>query len=236
LSQLLHRKIDKYYIMIDPQLIELSQNAPWFLVSAALFFTIFKVSKWVIAKMNDVHNILFNKKDGKIIQLLETQQDFVQSVKQNNEQIRGDIMVALESIKNIEKKISYMNTVGFENINSDYFNVLFEQTPIPIMFLNDDMEIMRANEKCCDILGYNYDEITSINVVDITDSRDTQIDLLQADKIRTGELESYRLEKSFIRKNKELMYCTVFMYRIPSEGPFNHFIKIIIPLDRVFLS
>ena len=222
--------------MIDPQIVELGKNAPWFLISVVFFFGLYKSSTWLAVKINDIYDILFNKEDGKVVKLIEAQQDFVSSVKHNNEQIRADILVALDTIKNIEKKISYMNAIGFENMNSDYFNVLFEQTPVPIAFVNGELEIMRANGKCCEFLGYNTDEIIDKNISDITAEKDKGIDVSQANKIKTGEFDFYRLEKTFIRKNGESVYCTVFVYRIPSEGPFNHYVKIIIPSDKTFLT
>lgn len=222
--------------MVDPQIIELGKNAPWFLISLVFFFGFIKSSKWVVDKINDVYDVLFNKDDGKVIQLITAQEDFVKSVKHNNELIHKDIEVALDAIKSVEKKISYMNSIGFENMNSDYFDILFEQTPVPIAFIDSDFEIMRANDKCCEFLGYNTDEITGIKLADITIERDKSIDILQAEKVKTGEIDFYRLEKTFIRKNGENVYCTIFMYRIPSEGPFNHFIKVIIPSDKTFLT
>lgn len=219
---------------IDPQILDISEKAPWFLISLVLFFVIIRSAKWVGVKFNNVHDILFNKEDGKVLQLINTQQEFVNSVKETNERVRGDVLVALEAIKNIEKKLSYMSSIGFENMNSEYFQVLFEQTPVPIAFVSGNMEIMRANEKCCELLGYNCDEIADVRVTDITAERDQKIDITQAEKIKAGELDFYRLEKTFVRKNGKSIYCTVYVYRIPTEGLFNHYIKVIIPKEGEF--
>lgn len=223
-------------MFIDPHIIELGKNAPWFLVSAVLFFMFLKVNRWVVGKVNDLYDIMFDKDKGKVIQLLEAQQSFVTSVDKNQQIMRTDIQLTLDAIKSVEKKISYMNSIGVENMNSDYFNVLFEQTPIPIAFVDSNLDIMRANEKCCNFLGYNNDEIIGIKILDITSDRDRKIDSLQAEKIKTGDFDSYKLEKTFVRKNGDHAYCTVFVYRIPAEGPFNHFIKVIIPADKAYLT
>ena len=209
--------------------VEVGQQAPWLLVSFALAFVVWRVTKWTGAKFTDMYEVLFDKKDGKLLKLIDHQAEFVESVKTNNIGVRQDIAITLESIKNIERKINQMSKIGFENMNSEYFGILFEYSELPTAFVDADFNFMSGNAKFSELLGYTNEELRKLTVMDVTAESDITADITQAEKVKSGEIDFYRLEKSFIRKDKSTIYCTLFCYRIPSEGPFNHFIGTVVP-------
>lgn len=219
---------------LEEQLLEIGKHTPWFLVSIMLFFVLWRSTKWAGKKFNNMYDLLFHKEDGKFVEMLDTQKDFVNSVKDNNESIRKDVLLTLESIKNIEKKINQLSKIGFNNLNSDYFSVLFEHSALPTAFVDSDYNVMSGNVKFCELLGYTNDELRKLKVHDITVEEDINLDIIQAEKVKNGEIDFYRLEKTFIRKGGTKVYCVFYCYRIPTEGPFDHFIGAVVPQDRAY--
>ena len=216
------------------QVIELGRTAPWFLVCIVLFFVIRKFVYWCGGKLNDLYELLFDTDKGKFVQLLNTQTEFINSVKANNEGNRNDILRTLESIKAIENRLTHMSRVGFENMNSEYFSILFERNPIPICFIDEGGKFISANSKCTELLGFSSEELQSKTFIDVTALSDAAMDKLKAEKVKNGEISFYRLEKTYVRKNGDTVYCALYVYRIPLEGPFNHYIAIIAPLGGEF--
>lgn len=215
-------------------IIELGRTMPWFLVCVVLFFAIRKFVYWCGDRLNNLYELLFDKDQGKFVQLLNTQTEFVNSVKQNNEYNRGDIVRTLESIKAIEDRLTHMSRVGFENMNSEYFSVLFERNPVPICFVDENGKFISANIKCTELLGFSSEELQHKTFIDVTALADVATDKLKAEKVKNGEISYYRLEKTYVRKNGDTVYCALYVYRIPNEGPFNHYISIIAPLGGEF--
>jgi|GEM_PF-3862170 len=215
--------------LTNDQLIEFSKSAPWFIVSTGLAYAIWRVAKWVGGKGNSVYDLLFNHEHGKFIEMVDSQKDFVKSVKENNVAVREDILITLESIRNIERKLDNLSKIGFENLNSDYFNVLFEHSPLPIAFINSEQNFMTGNTKFIELLGYTNNELRTMYIKDVTKDTDINLETTQTMQMIDGDIDYFRLEKTLLRKNDTEIYCTVYMYRIPTEGPFDHFIKVIIP-------
>ncbi|MFQ5626928.1 MAG: PAS domain-containing protein, partial [Methyloligellaceae bacterium] len=52
--------------------------------------------------------------------------------------------------------------------SEERFRQAFERGPLGTMIVNDDLEILRANEAMCSMLGYSEDELTSGAFLDIT--------------------------------------------------------------------
>lgn len=203
-------------------------------MSIILFIIILKIFRWGGTKFNELYDLLFNPDEGKVVQLFATQTDFINSVKVNSENVRGDVLATLEAIKNIEKRLAHMGRLGFENMNSEYFNVLFEKSPVPIAFVDIDGKFISSNYKACELLGYSTEELQQLTFIDVTALGDVASDKAKAEKVKHGEIEYYRMEKTYVRKNGSTVYCALHVYRIPKDGPFNHYIAIMVPLSGEF--
>ena len=85
--------------------------------------------------------------------------------------------------------------------SEERFRSTFEQTAVGMAHVGVDGRWIRVNQKLCDLLGYSSTEIENLNVYDVTYPADLAADLAAAQKIISGELEEYSLDKRFVRKD-----------------------------------
>src|ERR1044072_4452256 len=82
----------------------------------------------------------------------------------------------------------------------------FEKAPIGLAIVDFDYRLRRVNQSLCDALGYDADELLEKSFVEITHPDDVQSDTSLADKLFSGEISSYRLEKRFLTKRGDLAW------------------------------
>ncbi|KPA13165.1 multi-sensor hybrid histidine kinase [Candidatus Magnetomorum sp. HK-1] len=86
------------------------------------------------------------------------------------------------------------------------FRGTFEQAAVGIVHINLDGKFLRVNSKFCEIVGYNNHEIMNLSINDIINSEDIDIDKNLSEKILNNEIDTYSLEKRYIRKNLEIVW------------------------------
>lgn len=60
---------------------------------------------------------------------------------------------------------------------------------------------LAVNQKLCDIVGYTKEELLKITFQDITHPDDLAPDLALVEKMLKDEIQTYSLEKRYIKKN-----------------------------------
>jgi PAS domain S-box-containing protein len=104
----------------------------------------------------------------------------------------------------------------------------FELAAVGVAHVSPEGRWMRVNRKLCEILGYTEDEILRLTFQEITHPDDLATDLNETEKVRTGELPTFSMEKRYIRKDKSVVWAnlTVSAAR-DSSGNMKHFISVI---------
>lgn len=89
-------------------------------------------------------------------------------------------------------------------------------------------EWLAVNQKLCDIVGYSQDELLKITFQDITHPEDLGPDLALVEKMLRGEIQTYSLEKRYIRKDLSHVWInlTVSLVKDDSGLPL-YFISVI---------
>ena len=90
--------------------------------------------------------------------------------------------------------------------NEERFRLAFEEAPNGMALIGLDNKLLKVNKALSDMLGYTGDELTKLTFVDITYPEDIQKDIQLTKKLFKGEIPSYKLEKRYIRKNKEIVW------------------------------
>src|SRR2546423_5967529 len=76
---------------------------------------------------------------------------------------------------------------------------------------------LRVNERMCAITGYSREEMLTLRFQDITHPDDVEANLSHARDLLAGKIQTYTLEKRYIRKNGRdiLGHLTVALGRTP---------------------
>jgi PAS domain S-box-containing protein len=87
------------------------------------------------------------------------------------------------------------------------FRAIYEQAPTGIAILDSLCgRFTQINKKYCDMVGYSHEEMLERTFQDITHPDDLQADLNQMQQLLAGQINSFQMEKRYIRKNGEIIW------------------------------
>jgi len=84
--------------------------------------------------------------------------------------------------------------------------LIHDNAPIGMAIVSIDGKWLNVNNKLCDIVGYNKDELEQLTIQDITFQDDLESDWDNRSKLLSGKLQSYQVEKRYVNKNKQLIW------------------------------
>ncbi|OUL25211.1 hypothetical protein BV378_16765 [Nostoc sp. RF31YmG] len=108
------------------------------------------------------------------------------------------------------------------------FRAIFNSAAVGIAQVDTDGRWLLVNQKLCDIVGYTSEELQSRTFQDITYPDDLDPDLEYVHRILAGEIQTYSMDKRYIRKNSSLVWInlTGSLVREPNGKP-KYFIAVI---------
>lgn len=127
-------------------------------------------------------------------------QDNGKQVGLNKSQYKGNFS---DKFKTIQQQ------VFVENQESDCFKTIFESAAIGIAKVALHGKWLKVNRKVCEITGYSEDELLKLSFGDITHPDDLEADLQQVLKLLMGEINSYSLEKRYIRPDGSIIWVKI---------------------------
>jgi PAS domain S-box-containing protein len=83
---------------------------------------------------------------------------------------------------------------------------LIDHAPVGIDDLGLSGEIIRANQRFCEIIGYDSDELLTMRTQDITHPDDMAADLVYMERLLSGEMDSYSVQKRYVRKDRAVVW------------------------------
>jgi PAS domain S-box-containing protein len=90
--------------------------------------------------------------------------------------------------------------------SNERFRASFTNTTIGLALISLNHSILEANQAFCSMLGYSKDQLVGVFFKDITYQEDVKISLDQHNKLISGEIDSYHLEKRYIHKQGHLIW------------------------------
>lgn len=90
--------------------------------------------------------------------------------------------------------------------NEMVFNSIFRNKTIGVAITERDGTIIKVNSKICDILGYDESELLKKNVFDIS-YEENEIEKRYIDLVLYGTINSYEVEKRFIKKDGSIIWA-----------------------------
>jgi len=97
----------------------------------------------------------------------------------------------------------------------------FEQAAVGMSQVAPDGRHLRVNDRLCDITGRCREELLALRCQDITHPVDTDAELLLMGRVLAGELDTYTLEKRYVRPDGSLVwvYTSVSVARDEDDKP-----------------
>lgn len=117
--------------------------------------------------------------------------------------------------------------------SEERFRAVFEQAAVGIARVSPDGKWLEVNNRICEIVGYTKAEMFELRFQDITYPEDLDTDLSYVQKMLAGDIETYHMEKRYIRKDKKLVWInlTVSLVREPTGDP-KYFISVVEDIDK----
>src|SRR3954451_23448397 len=101
--------------------------------------------------------------------------------------------------------------------SGERFEATFEQAAVGMALVGPDGRWLRVNRKLCALVGYTHDEMMRLTFQNITHPDDLDADLACVQRLLAGEIETYSMEKQYVRKDRALVWVnlTVSLARTP---------------------
>lgn len=112
--------------------------------------------------------------------------------------------------------------------NQRRFQATFEQAAVGIAHVGLDGSWLMVNSKLCSIVGYSQEEIRGMTFQDITHPDDLDADLALVRQVLSGDIDTYSIEKRYIRKSGDHIWVrlTVSLVRGENREP-QYFISVV---------
>ena len=109
--------------------------------------------------------------------------------------------------------------------SEERFRALFNQASVGVALLDTSTgRFLRANQRYADIVGYGPGEMLELNIQALTHPDDLETDAQHLERLKTGEVPEYRLEKRYIHKRGHSVWVdlTVSPMWVPGTTPDHH--------------
>jgi two-component system, cell cycle sensor histidine kinase and response regulator CckA len=98
------------------------------------------------------------------------------------------------------------------------FRRFFDQSPIGAAVVTLDGRFQRVNNALCRITGYGPKELAALGFSAVVHPDDRDADRDQARRLESGEIDEYRTEKRFIRKDGEVRRVRLHVRQVKSPS------------------
>ncbi|MDZ4372624.1 MAG: PAS domain S-box protein [Phenylobacterium sp.] len=139
--------------------------------------------------------------------------------------VRDDTGTVVEIINIFRNVTSRVVQAQAASEDARQFEAAFRYAAIGMALVGLDGAFLRVNDAFCRIVDYAPDEILTLDFQTLTYPADLNADLEQLRQLRAGEVDSYRMEKRYVRRDGATVWVhlTVSMVRGP-EGEPCHFV------------
>ncbi|MFK7845210.1 MAG: response regulator [Rhodothermales bacterium] len=120
--------------------------------------------------------------------------------------------------RNSDRHVAYSGDEESHVVNVQDFWSIFDRAVIGIVKIDRKTHnIVRSNPAFKKMLGYEVEDFETLNVFEITHPDDLGISSKQLEQLNTGEIDSFVIEKRYIKKNGDIVWgkTTVTLYGSP---------------------
>ncbi|MGA8262595.1 MAG: PAS domain S-box protein [Arenicellales bacterium] len=130
-----------------------------------------------------------------------------------------------------ELKRQYENDLGAyrrQQALQSLFESTFEHAAVGMAYHRLDGRFLRINRAYRDLVGYPPEELLAMRIQDITYEKDLAREEEQKRRMLAGELESFTVDKRFVRKDGTLVWTAQTSSMVPSvDGQETHYLGVV---------
>ncbi|CAM2812111.1 GGDEF domain-containing protein [Legionella worsleiensis] len=120
-----------------------------------------------------------------------------------NKLLNVNLKLRFENLDLIDRLVSN-NTILEES--ESRFRSAFDFAAIGMAIVSLEGKWLKVNQSMCQIVGYSEDELLKIDFQTITHPDDLKLDLSYVNQLLAGEINSYHLEKRYIKKDGSIIW------------------------------
>ncbi len=105
--------------------------------------------------------------------------------------------------------------------SEERFRTYFEHSLLPMAITSPEKGWLQVNDRLIDLFGYSGEELRRMTWAELTHPEDLELDVLQFERMLSGEIDGYSLEKRFVRKDRVIVdtILSVRVVRRRDESP-----------------
>lgn len=112
------------------------------------------------------------------------------------------------------------------------FMATFEQAAVGMAHVSPDGKWLKVNQKLCDIVGYNQEELLGLTFQNITHPDDLMEDLHYVEEMLGQKRDNYTMRKRYIRKNGSIIWIDLSVSLIWKNKQPDFFVAVIVDVDE----
>ncbi|MFP5214197.1 MAG: transporter substrate-binding domain-containing protein [Acidobacteriota bacterium] len=143
----------------------------------------------------------------KVVEKTQSLQDEIAIRKQMEEEVRR-ARDALD-LRVRERTAELMATNQALGLSEEHLRLTFDQAPIGAAMVGLDFRFIRVNAALGRITGYSPEDLVKLSFVDITHPDDIEADVEQARQLADGQIDHYRMDKRYIRKDGSIVWIHI---------------------------
>ena len=147
------------------------------------------------------------RKDGAVFPVL---------VKIKQEWVEGNKMLLVAIRLNPEKEETDELLSLYES--NERFSKAFYYASIGMALVSLTGMWLKVNKSVCEIVGYSEEELMKLTFQDITHPEDLDLDLSYVEKMLKGEIKTYKIEKRYYHKNKQIVWVLLSVSLVKDQN------------------
>ena len=137
----------------------------------------------------------------------------------------GTAIYATGIVQDITERVEQENAL---KESEEKFRSTFEQAAVGVAQVSTNGEWLKVNNKLCEIIGYTEKELLDSTFQDITHPDDLESDLEHVKKMLKGDINTYSMEKRYIKKKGEIIWIFLTVSLVNNtDGTPKYFISIV---------
>ena len=122
---------------------------------------------------------------------------------------RSEIALLTELCANIYLRLERARTEKALRESEELYRETFEYTAIGMAQLDTEGRWIWVNKAVCEITGYPKEELMALTFSDITHPDDLEEDLTYLQRLTSGEIDTYTIEKRYLRKDQSIVWINL---------------------------